>query len=82
MCVQEHAFEISPRAIAFICPFCWSKYNKDGTPSKTAKRVVHIHGNHEGTLENRVLTRASQCDVRIFKGAFRIVVSDRTARVD
>lgn len=80
MC-QERAFEISPRAVLFLCPFCWTRYNKDGTPSKTAKRVVHSHGN-DGTMENKVLKRASQCDVRRFKGSFEIVVDDSTARVN
>ena len=28
----------------FECPWCYTKYNKDGQPSKTAKRTVHRHG--------------------------------------
>ncbi len=78
--MREKAIQISPKAVLFLCPLCWTKYNKDGKPSKSAKRVVHCHGN-DGNLESRMLKRASQCDVRRFKGQFEIVVDDSTTRV-
>ena len=80
MLQRESALQISPKAVLFLCPFCWTRYNKDGSPSKTAKRVVHCHGN-DGTMHNKVMRRASQCDVRRFKGQFEIVVDDSTTRV-
>lgn len=30
--------------VHYECPFCWSKYKKNGEPYKTAKRVIHHHG--------------------------------------
>jgi hypothetical protein len=43
----------------FECPFCYTKYKKDGTPCKNAKRQVHIHGWGHG--ENMTL-RVPHCD--------------------
>ena len=44
------ASEINNRLIKFKCPFCWSRYKKDGNPYKKAKRIIHIHGNLDGDL--------------------------------
>ena len=30
--------------VTFECPFCYTKYNKDGRPSKRARRLFHFHG--------------------------------------
>jgi hypothetical protein len=39
------ATEIDNIHITFLCPFCYSKYKNDKvTPTKTAKRVYHLHG--------------------------------------
>merc|ERR1712154_124777 len=35
---------ISGCQISFTCPFCWTKYNKNGEVSKRAKRSTHRHG--------------------------------------
>ena len=44
----------------YECTNCWTKYNKDGEPAKTAKRQIHKYGS-EGNLENRVENRGSHC---------------------
>lgn len=28
----------------FTCPWCWTKYRKDGTHTVRARRVEHLHG--------------------------------------
>ena len=32
---------VSRKELNFTCPFCWSRYKKDGTPTKTAKKITH-----------------------------------------
>lgn len=47
--------------IHFICPFCFTKYKKDGAPYAKAKRKEHHSG---GSTEQvgTVVQRASHCD--------------------
>jgi|TARA_R100000084_G_scaffold99643_1_gene54135 hypothetical protein len=42
----------------FTCPFCVSKYKKNGNPYKYAKPVVHVHGSGNG-----LGTRTAHCCV-------------------
>jgi len=72
---------ITPKQIYFECPFCWSKYKKNGEPYKNAKRLRHIHGNECHTSENRVTTRTPHCIHRNeLDGEFIINITENTVR--
>lgn len=72
---------ITPEHISFECPFCWSKYKKNGEPYKTAKRLRHIHGNELRTSENRVITRSPHCiRPNELNGQFIINITEKTVR--
>ena len=43
--------------IIYSCPYCFSKYKKDGTPYKSAKSVYHMLGNEEQSDKNRIIHR-------------------------
>jgi hypothetical protein len=43
--------------IYYECPHCYTKYKKDGTPYKKAKKVIHSHGNDTHSFDNRITTR-------------------------
>ena len=77
--IKVHAFELTPKTFSFHCPFCWSKYKKDGSPAKTARRLVHTHGSN-GLLCDRRELRISQCDPYVFRGQFEITIDDLTSR--
>ena len=47
---------ISRKQMTYTCPVCRTKYNKDGSPSKRSKPVIHRHGSC-GDLSNRVTDR-------------------------
>ena len=72
---------ITPKQIYFECPFCWSKYKKNGEPYKKAKRLRHIHGNECHSSENRVTTRTPHCIHRNeLDGEFIINITENTVR--
>ena len=56
--LNVEAVEITPNLIKYKCPVCFTKYNKDGKPSKRAKNLIHIHGNEEHSKENRITSRS------------------------
>lgn len=33
----------------FVCPWCFTRYRKDGKPCANAKPTVHIHGSYVGS---------------------------------
>lgn len=69
--------------IKFDCPFCWSRYKRNGMPYATARRKVHQHGSN-GNLINRVETRGAHCDPLKFPIdmlGFSIHVTDETIRL-
>tara|TARA_Y100001937_G_scaffold13635_1_gene18026 strand:- start:505 stop:759 length:255 start_codon:yes stop_codon:yes gene_type:complete len=71
---------VTPTQITFECPYCWSKYKKNGDPYKTAKRVRHIHGNDTHSNENRTTTRTPHC-LRIGEfNEFLIEITENTIR--
>lgn len=66
----------------YECSNCWTRYNKDGEPAKTAKRKIHKHGS-EGNLDNRVENRNSHCmknnkeiNIHITDNTFRKSISE------
>ncbi len=54
------ADRIDVDAVVFKCPFCWSKFKKDGKPYKNAKRVEHFHGSERSTIR-RETKRVPHC---------------------
>ena len=66
--------------IRFECPFCWSKYKKNGEPTKNAKKVIHLHGSC-GELHNRIEHRGAHCINNKYNGSFNIIINDDTARL-
>ena len=78
MTVDVEAKTINDKTFTFECPFCWSKYKKNGDPYKTAKRVTHIHGSN-GDKSNRVEHRFGHC---VYKRTdFNIHITDNTQRL-
>lgn len=65
--------------IKFECPYCWSKYKKNGEPTKNAKRINHIHGS-SGNLNNRNEHRIAHCVRERYDGGFNIIIDDKTIR--
>jgi hypothetical protein len=55
------ACRIDRDGIFFVCPFCWTSYKKDGTPTARAKPVMHQHGS-AGSVERRVEHRVAHCN--------------------
>ena len=70
---------ISSRVFRFKCPFCYSKYKKDGTPYKRSKNVYHTHGSN-GELINRIEHRAGHCS-KEHNNDFNIHITDDTKRI-
>lgn len=42
--LKIEASEITPFHISYKCPFCYSKYKKNGEAYKNAKQIKHSHG--------------------------------------
>jgi hypothetical protein len=42
--IEVRASYVSENTFGFECPFCWSKYKKNGAPCANAKRIIHTHG--------------------------------------
>ena len=80
-----HAKSIDKRYITFECPFCWTKYKKNGEPYKTAKRETHYHGSGN-EFHNRTEHRSRHCSSgdhnkkTSYDGGFYIVIDDNTIR--
>ena len=77
---QVHAETINKVQFTFECPYCYTKYRKDGkTPYKTAKKSIHYHGSGYNT-NNRNESRIAHCNKRIYNGEFEIIIDDSTLR--
>lgn len=74
-----YAMSIDKDEIKFECPYCWTKYKKNGEPYKTATRKIHIHGSGE-RLHNRSEHRIAHCMSKIYSGGFKIIIDDNTIR--
>ena len=77
-----HASAIDSKYVEFECPFCWTKYKKNGEPWKNAKRVFHVHGSG-GDLSNRITHKVPHCDRDRFPKdlcGFAIAIDDSTIR--
>jgi hypothetical protein len=67
--------------IYYECPYCWSKYKKNGEPTKTAKRITHQHGS-DNDYSNRTENRISHCYEPNKSYAVNIIIDDTTKKVD
>lgn len=75
------AESISNKHIRFKCPFCYSKYKKNGDPYKRAKRIYHTHGSN-GELYNRIEHRIAHCyGNKEYTTDFNIHITDNTKRI-
>ena len=55
--IDVEAIKIDRTHIHYVCPYCKSRYNKDGKPSKRCKPVIHRHGSNND-LSNRIEHRS------------------------
>jgi hypothetical protein len=80
--IDVEANYITKSQFSYTCPFCYTKYKKDGNPYKNAKNKFHYHGSG-GELHNRVEHRVPHCDTGRFPkqaSEFRIHITDGTVR--
>lgn len=78
------ASKIDETYIYYKCPFCFTKYKKNGEPYRTAKNVIHKHGSC-GDLSNRTEHRSHhKCwnhpANRITYDSCYIIINDETER--
>ena len=74
---------VSVQQVKYTCPFCWSKYKKDGNPYKNATRICHCHGS-DFSVENKTHHVGAHCDTRGSSRKcdnIRIYVTDKTRRL-
>ena len=75
---------VNKSQVTFECPFCYTRYKKNGDPAKSAKNATHVHTNSKGTTENQIFTRVPACGKRFPRQEFvefEIAVTDDTKRV-
>lgn len=80
--VDVDAISIDITHISFKCPFCRSRYKRNGEDYKNAIPKIHRHGS-EGKLHNRVELKGDHCDKGKFPSnysGFRVHVTDNTLR--
>ena len=80
--VEVVAQYLTPEHVCYECPVCRTKYKKNGEPYKSAKPVIHKHGNEDGTSLNRVIYRSHHAvrdDLKTFKDVC-IKVTDQTLK--
>ena len=78
MVVSVVAKSVDKFYIRYECPFCYTKYKKNGEPYKTAKHEIHKHG-ADGKLENRIEHRISHCAKNSHN--VDIIINDDTLRL-
>ena len=73
------AYKINKTHIFVKCPFCFSKYKKNGEPYKTARNLIHLHGSC-GDLSNRIEHRCHHSNNNKNKFEWEIEINDYTIR--
>jgi len=63
--MEVQAHQISKTFISYVCPFCKSRYKKNGEPTKKSKYLIHHHGNHTRKLNHRIEYRGVHCDNKL-----------------
>ena len=61
--------------IVLLCPFCYSSYEKDGTPRADSTRKEHRHG-AAGVEKNVFASRGAHCDKERKQKQFNILLVD------
>jgi hypothetical protein len=74
-----HAKMINDVYFKFECPYCYTKYKKNGEPRLGAKRINHIHGSNKN-IRNRTEHRIAHCTMERYNGGFNIIIDDSTIR--
>ncbi len=71
--------------VHFQCPFCWTKYKKNGQPTARARRRVHFHGSGGSCEQGCHGSREPHCyrhgKIEPFPyeyGGFMLFVTERT----
>lgn len=80
--VDVQTISIDSQVISFECPFCWTKYKKNGQPYANAKPKIHTTGS-TGNLENRVEHKGDSCHSGRFPvnhSGFNVHINDATVR--
>tara|TARA_R110001606_G_scaffold262997_1_gene411629 strand:+ start:1455 stop:1691 length:237 start_codon:yes stop_codon:yes gene_type:complete len=78
MTLKVYAKYISKEYLIFTCPLCYTKYKKNGEPTKLSKKKNHYHGSC-GKTHNRTEHRIGHCIGRNID--FNIIVNDDTLRI-
>ena len=58
---KVQAYKYGKTHISFKCPYCRTKYKKNGEPTKMSKSVYHHHGSMERYPNNFITNRAPHC---------------------
>lgn len=76
---------INRDSLVFTCPFCWSRYKKDGFPTKNAKKGVRHEHQPGPDSNNRIVYRTPHCHHGLYTDyipdfEFAIWVTNKTVR--
>ena len=84
---QVVAKKYGKKHISFECPFCRTKYKKNGEPTKNSKPIYHYHGSMSKYPDNFITHRSPHCEglgKERLKAAgyltFEIRITDETIR--
>jgi hypothetical protein len=78
--IEVHAHTITKMQFYYTCPFCWTRYKKNGEPSLKGYPGTHWHGSG-GNLTNQRTHRVSHCTKSTEKtGSVFITIDDSTIR--
>lgn len=72
------ASKINSTHFFYNCPCCYEKYNKDGSPRKNGRHLVHQHGSNDN-LYDRIEHRSSHCKNPLYKNV-NITINGQTER--
>jgi hypothetical protein len=63
----------------FVCPFCYTKYRRDGMPHGRAKPTIHRHG-IDGGLMGTIASKCTHCSrlpPHLIGGYYYLFVDDK-----
>lgn len=59
--LQVEAIMVDDHHVKYKCPYCFTKYKKNGQPRMNAKHVLHQHGSNSIKKIGHVFTRGTHC---------------------